>query len=109
MPWMIPRLIKNLLSGPATRRYPFEKRTPFADARGALVHDKDKCDLCGDCVRLCPAAAIVMDEQQKSLTYNPYRCIYCRLCAESCQHGAVTATTTHQPPGQQVEALPWKR
>lgn len=108
MPWMIPRLIKNLVGGPATRRYPHTNREPFAEVRGTLVHEKDKCDLCGDCVRVCPAQAIVLDEAQKSLAYNAFRCIYCRLCAETCQHEALKALPTHEPPGAAPVARAWR-
>jgi ech hydrogenase subunit F len=105
---MIARLVKNLMSGPVTRRYPAEKRAPFPDARGSIELDLAKCDLCGDCARLCPSEALTSDEKKRVLTYNPYRCIYCRLCAESCLHQALVARLTPSPPADSQRNLVWE-
>lgn len=98
MPWMIPTVIRNLFKGPATRRYPYEKREPFKDARGKVSWDMAKCDLCHDCERLCPVMAIVVDEENKRITYDPFLCIYCRTCAEGCFHGAILCSLEYKSP-----------
>ena len=98
MPWMLPTVLKNLVKGPATRRYPVEKREPFPEARGKLSWDMSKCDLCHDCERLCPVGAIVVDEANKTITYDPFLCVYCRTCAESCFHGCIIVSGEYQPP-----------
>ncbi len=108
MPWMIPRLLKNLWAGPVTWRYPSTPRIPISGGRGTLSHDAERCDLCGDCVRLCPARALELDEAAKKLSYNPFRCIYCLVCADSCQHGAVTALPAHEVPAPQPQMRMWK-
>lgn len=51
-----------------------------------------QCDLCEECVAVCPTGALVMDEnpgdsenQQKSrLSFNRSICDGCGLCAEFC-------------------------
>jgi len=95
---MIPTVFKNLFSGPATRRYPFEKREPFPEYRGKLSWDMTNCDLCHDCERLCPVGAIVVDEENKTITWDPYLCIYCRKCAENCFHECIIVSSEYQPP-----------
>ena len=108
MPWMVPRLLKNLISGPVTRKYPFEKRAPFPDVRGLVVMDQSRCDLCGDCVRLCPSEALTLELEQCTLTYNPFRCIYCRLCVESCLHQALRAQSHTAPAATEKSTTRWQ-
>ena len=75
---MFPTVVKNLFSRPATRRYPFKDvREPFLGAKGGIYFDSNKCDLCGDCARICPAAAIEVSLEDRQITYDPFKCIYC--------------------------------
>jgi len=101
MPWMIPRLLKNLFGGPVTVRYPFEKKPPVPEVRGKLSWEMSKCDLCGDCQRLCPSNAIIVDEANRKIIYDPFSCIYCRTCAEGCFHGAILCSVEYAPPNTQ--------
>ena len=98
MPWMLPTIIKNLFSKPATRKYPFEKREPFEATRGRLYWDMEKCDLCGDCARVCASSAIEVDEEKGEIRWDPFKCIYCRLCVESCLQKAITMDKHYMPP-----------
>ncbi|MFH1227932.1 MAG: 4Fe-4S binding protein [Planctomycetota bacterium] len=98
MSTMLSRVIKNLFSKPATRKYPFEVRPPLDGARGKLTFDQAKCDQCGDCQRVCPAGAIEVNEKEKNLTYDPFRCVYCWVCAESCLQGAIKTEGLHHAP-----------
>lgn len=98
MPWMLPNILKNLFSKPATRRYPFIKREPFERTRGKLSWDISKCDLCGDCGRICASSAIVVDEEKGEIHYDPFKCIYCALCVESCLQGAISMDRYYTPP-----------
>ena len=41
MPNLLSNIVRNLFGKPATRRYPFEKREPFAGTRGHLEIDPD--------------------------------------------------------------------
>ena len=63
---MFPTILKNLFSRPVTRRYPYKDiREPPPGYRGKISFDNKKCDLCGDCGRVCPTKAIEVDEQIK--------------------------------------------
>ena len=102
MPWMFPTIIKNLFSRPVTRRYPFfDTREPFPEARGRLYFDTNKCDLCGDCARVCPADAISVDTESQELHYNPFKCIYCATCVQSCLQLAITMDNHYVLPAYQ--------
>jgi ech hydrogenase subunit F len=107
MAWMFPTIVKNLFSRPATRRYPFKDiREPFPGARGSIYFDTKKCDLCSDCVRVCPAEAIEVDSENKQIKYYPFRCIYCGTCVETCLQGAITQDAHYSPPNaEKIEEL----
>ncbi len=98
MPWMLPTVLKNLFKGPATRRYPYEKREPVKEARAKLSWDMTNCDFCHDCERLCPVGAITVDEENKRITWDPFLCIYCRRCAESCFHNCILVEPEYRQP-----------
>jgi formate hydrogenlyase subunit 6/NADH:ubiquinone oxidoreductase subunit I len=88
---MLPTIIKNLFSRPATRRYPFrDVREPFTGTRGRVHFDMEKCNLCTACARVCPANAIIVDKENKTIKYDPFACIYCGNCVDSCPRKAIT-------------------
>ncbi len=99
MPWMFFTIWKNLLSRPATRRYPFKDiREPFAGYRGKIIFDAGKCDLCGACARLCPSMAIEIEREAKQIRYNPFKCIYCGTCVQTCAQQAITQDEHYTSP-----------
>jgi len=102
---MLPTIVKNLFSRPATRRYPFKDvREPFPGSRGSSYFDGSKCDLCGDCARVCPAAAIEVSLESRQITYDPFKCIYCGTCAETCLPRAITQDKYYTKPAATKEA-----
>jgi len=105
MTQMLSTILKNLFSKPATRKYPFEKRTPFQKSRGKITFDQTKCDHCGDCERLCPAGAIQVNEKNKEITYDPFRCIYCWVCTENCLQQAITSEEEYRAPAYEKTQL----
>ncbi len=76
--------LKNLLSLPATRRYPEETRAPFPGFRGHLALDMDSCVLCGICDRRCPCGALAVARDEKTLTIEHLRCTACGVCVDAC-------------------------
>ena len=96
---MLPTIVKNLFSRPATRRYPFKDlREPFPGVRGSVYWDTTKCDLCGDCGRVCPGAAIEVSLEKRQITYDPLQCIYCGTCVETCLPRAISQDAHYTKP-----------
>ncbi len=102
MPFMVPNVMRNLFTKPATRPYPFQEPKNFPGTRGEVVFYEDKCCYCGMCARGCPANAITMRGSRKhgdiTLGYNPFACIYCGKCVEMCPCCAVVMFERHAQP-----------
>ncbi|RDE16911.1 MAG: DNA-directed RNA polymerase subunit D [Candidatus Thorarchaeota archaeon] len=51
--------------------------------------NKEKCNQCGDCVRVCPKN-ILLIEGDTLATQNTLDCSLCEACVEVCEPGAIT-------------------
>jgi DNA-directed RNA polymerase subunit D len=51
--------------------------------------NKDKCNQCGDCVKVCPKN-ILLVEGDTIATQNTLDCSLCEACVEVCEPGAIT-------------------
>jgi ech hydrogenase subunit F len=109
LPFMLPIIIKNLLSKPFTVKYPFEKREPLPKHKGQIEFDMSKCDLCQDCERLCPSVAIKVYPNAKVIEYDPFKCIYCHLCVQICMQIAIKGYTVYTPPSYVKEVKIFKQ
>ena len=87
---LVGRSLRNLLSRPATRRYPIDVRTPIAGGRGHVAIDLASCTFCGVCARRCVPVAISVDKEQRTLSLEHLRCIACGVCAEVCKTQSLT-------------------
>ena len=52
------------------------------------IFNPRKCELCGECVRICPAKALSIEENRVKAYYQ--KCIRCYCCHEICSHDAIT-------------------
>ena len=79
-------ILKNLLKGPVTRKYPYEKREAFPGERGVItMPDESKCVYCGICAKKCPSNALTVTRTpEKVWKYERFRCIVCGACVETC-------------------------
>jgi len=50
--------------------------------------DRERCDLCGDCLSACPHGALRLAGD--SLVLDEEHCAYCGDCEEICPRGAIT-------------------
>lgn len=93
---MIGNILSNLLSKPSTRKYPYEKREPFANARGRIDMDIDSCIFCGICSRKCPSGAIAVNRNEKSWEIDPFKCIICSECEEVCPKKSIRTEAAYK-------------
>ena len=95
---MLKSALQAVWRKPATRRYPFEVREPFAASRGMIDMDPDVCVYCGLCQKRCPTNAIKVVRAPKSWTLNPHRCIVCGYCVEVCPKDCIVMHAKHRAP-----------
>jgi formate hydrogenlyase subunit 6/NADH:ubiquinone oxidoreductase subunit I len=84
-------------SKPATRLYPFVKREPFANSRGSIAIEIEKCSMCTLCQKKCPTDAIIVKRQEKIWEIDRLRCISCAACVDACPKKCLTMITAYSP------------
>ena len=97
MPRMTPNVLRNFINKRATRRYPFEVRSPFPRTRGELINKIDSCIFCSTCARKCPSQCIVVDKHQATWSCDPFACIYCGVCADGCPTHSLEFKDKYRP------------
>lgn len=103
---MVENIFRNLVSKPATRLYPFEKREPFKDSRGQIAGcDMDKCIFCSMCQRKCPSDAIIVNKAEKSWEIDQFKCVICNACVEVCPKKCIISSAEHKTAALKKEKL----
>ncbi|TAJ44741.1 4Fe-4S binding protein [Methanofollis fontis] len=94
---MAKTVVKSVIRGPATIRYPAEpaKKTPIS--RGHVTIDPSRCISCGMCMRKCPADAICVVREEKTWEIDRLRCHVCNCCVEVCPVHCLTMETEYTP------------
>jgi formate hydrogenlyase subunit 6/NADH:ubiquinone oxidoreductase subunit I len=87
---------RNMFTRPATRRYPFKVREPFAESRGRIVIDFPACIFCGACAKHCPANAIETERPGKTWNIDHFACVSCAACVRACPKKCLSMDT-HRP------------
>ncbi len=106
--YLLPDLLRTLVSPRITVRYPFEPMELPSAFRGRVTVDPELCTGCGLCVRDCPANALELerpDKEHHRLIYHVDRCAFCGQCQLSCRFGAITLTNELAPPSDSRDPL----
>jgi len=61
---------------------------------GGIDWIKDRCRLCGRCVKACDAGAISLDKKKKTVAFFWHDCRFCAHCVTACPHGALKVGAT---------------
>jgi NADH-quinone oxidoreductase subunit I len=112
--------MRNMMRGPITEMYPYEKWELPERARWALAskYDEDgapKCTACMNCVRACPDGVLTLESttaEDKTKTIDRYvwemgACMFCGLCVESCPFDAIEMSHEYELAVTSADAL-WR-
>ncbi|MBF0117223.1 MAG: 4Fe-4S binding protein [Desulfobacterales bacterium] len=105
---MTPTIIKNFLSKRATRYYPYEVREPFKDARGELYNEIEKCNFCSACALKCPSQCITVDKKNATWECDPFACVYCGICVDTCPKDSLQQKNTYRKPALERQLIQMK-
>lgn len=82
--------------GPGIRSTVFLKGCPMRcmwchnpesqSSKNQMLYDREKCNLCGTCVKICPEKAV--RKEKNSVTTDEQKCSYCGKCVIYCIPGA---------------------
>lgn len=120
----IPEMLRNLVTKPVTRMYPFEPVAVPEGYRGVPKFVYEKCVGCQLCVKDCTAEAIEIElvtepappppaegepapkvpKQYRMILYVD-RCIHCARCAEVCARNAITMDERFELAGYDHKSL----
>ncbi|MFZ2658588.1 MAG: 4Fe-4S dicluster domain-containing protein [Victivallales bacterium] len=95
---MTSTVIKHLLGPTACKMYPVEKPVFFANTRGHIGIETNKCILCTLCAKKCPTYAIQVDKPGKAWKIERTKCIMCLACVASCPKKCLTSENQYSAP-----------
>jgi Formate hydrogenlyase subunit 6/NADH:ubiquinone oxidoreductase 23 kD subunit (chain I) len=109
---MLPELIKQLFSEPATNTFPAKYLPPSMteflqqvaegkatlhppvrlppNFRGKIVYERDACTGCTLCARVCPSHAIDVLPETKRMRIWITQCIFCSQCTSVCPKSSLS-------------------
>lgn len=62
--------------------------------RGMVVRNKDRCVLCGKCIKGCPVGAILLEGESRGLHIDSSQCVRCGTCVKLCPKEALKLEKT---------------
>lgn len=92
-------MLRNLLQGPSTIKYPFEDSPAPEKLRGKITHDPEACVACRMCEYVCAGGAIRIEESadQTGINFVVWHntCTFCGLCEFYCPTKAIHLTNNY--------------
>ena len=100
-------LLRNIVKGPSTVKYPFEELPVPEKLRGKIKHNPEACVACGMCEYVCAGGAIRIRESddKKGIDFVVWHntCTFCGLCEYYCPTKAIHLTNDYHTAHLQAE------
>ncbi len=92
-------ILRNIIKGPSTIKYPFEDSPAPEKLRGKIKHDPEACVACNMCEYVCAGGAIKLQESddKKGVNFTVWHnsCTFCGLCEYYCPAKAIHLTNDY--------------
>lgn len=92
-------VLRNILKGPSTIKYPFEDSPAPEKLRGKIKHNPDACMACRMCEYVCAGGAIHFQEadDKSGVNFTVWHnsCTFCGLCEHYCPTKAIHLTNDY--------------
>lgn len=92
-------ILRNIIEGPSTIKYPFEDSPAPEKLRGKIKHNPDACMACHMCEHVCAGGAIKIQESEdkKGIDFIVWHdtCTFCGLCEFYCPTKAIHLTNDY--------------
>jgi len=92
-------ILRNIIKGPSTMKYPFEDSPAPEKLRGKIKHNPEACVACHMCEYVCAGGAIRMQESddKKGMDFVVWHnsCTFCGLCEYYCPTKAIHLTNDY--------------
>lgn len=92
-------ILRNIIKGPSTIKYPFEDSPAPEKLRGKIKHNPDICVACHMCEYVCAGGAIKLQESadKKGVDFVVWHnsCTFCGLCEHYCPTNAIHLTNDY--------------
>ena len=93
------RVLKSMVSKPATAMYPVVKNEFYPNTRGRIeLTSTEDCIYCGICSKRCPTDAIVVVKEERKWEIDRTRCIVCNFCVQLCPKKCLSAERQYTSP-----------
>ncbi len=86
--------LKELFRRPKTVKYPYEKRDISPRVRNIHTLNRDTCQHCGICARMCPNNVLKMVDGYPTADYR--YCSFCGICLDACPTGSIQMIHTQE-------------
>jgi len=87
MPKSVTRFLAQVREGRAQIHPPVPVPPKF---RGKIAYDREKCIGCQLCIRVCPAKVIEFKPEVKKIRMYVARCTFCAQCVDACPVNALS-------------------
>jgi len=86
--------LRELFRKPVTVKYPYEKRDISPRVRNIHTLNRETCQHCGICARMCPNNVLKMKDGYPTADYS--RCSFCGICLDACPTGSIQMIHTQE-------------
>jgi Ni,Fe-hydrogenase III small subunit/formate hydrogenlyase subunit 6/NADH:ubiquinone oxidoreductase subunit I len=92
--FVLDTIAHRLRHGCQTMAFPKEPAPSLPDRHGgALRLDTSNCpDRCRECLPVCPTQAIASPENDRPMSLDLGKCLFCKACVEACPHEGIKET-----------------